>query len=102
MDRRAVRRAGLQRVTRVTGWLAAGALVASGAFVALLARPTATSAARTTTPPGPSTSTPAAGGDGTPTTLGGDQGGSVGPALSPPVQVPQATQAPAQVTSGQS
>ena len=103
MDRRAVRRAGLQRVTRLTGWLTAGALVVSGAFVALLARPTSSSAARSTS--GSSTSGASngdlGGGVAVPTTIDGNQG-DAGPALSPPAQVPQTTFAPAQVASGQS
>ena len=57
MDAR-TRSRGLTRVNRLTGWLAGGAVVASGAFVALLAHPHASSGAAGTRPPRPFRPTP--------------------------------------------
>ena len=102
VDPRHARSRGLQRVNRLTGWLAAGALAVSGAFVALLARPHATSAAShphlgsgvgqvTTT-----TLDPFAGQDGGPV----DDGGVSTQPLAPPTQAPLPTVNQGQVSSG--
>jgi hypothetical protein len=101
VDPRHARSRGLQRVNRLTGWLAAGALAVSGAFVALLARPHTTAAA--SHPPAGSGA-----GEVTTTTLdpyagqyGGsvDGGGSAQP-LAPPTQAPLPTVNQGQVSSG--
>ncbi len=99
MDPRRARTHGLQRVNRLTGWLAGGAMVASGAFVALLARPHATSAA--------SHAPTGSVGAGVTTTLdpyapdgGSGYGGAVAQPLSPPAQVPVPSPSQGQVSSG--
>ncbi len=100
--------------------MAGGALVVSGAFVALLAQPHARSGAATTTTTDPAASavttpevtapgvTEAPPVTGAPTTtldpLGGtsiDGGGSAAP-LNPPVQVPRSSSRSSQVSSGAS
>jgi hypothetical protein len=105
MDARRHRSRGLARVNRLTGWLAGGALVASGAFVALLAHPHASSSASqpsgsagATSPVAPTTSVdPYAGG------YSDGSGGAVTPApLNPPVQIPQQSSQQAQVSTGAS
>jgi hypothetical protein len=53
------RRRGLERVSRLTGWLAGAALVASAAFAALLARPQS-STARPASTPAPTPTAPTA------------------------------------------
>ena len=112
MDPRRRRSHGLRYVNRATGWLAGAGVVASGAFIALLARPhptTATTRTTTGTVNGGATTTtfdPFAGGDGAPG-LGQDDGGggnggaSVQP-LSPPVQAPVAAPGGGQVSTGAS
>jgi len=107
MDARGHRSRGLARVNRLTGWLAGGALVASGAFVAMLAHPHASSSASqrsgsagatspgATAPVGPTTSLDPYG--------DGSGGASVAPApLNPPVQIPQQSYSQSQVSSGAS
>jgi len=99
MDPRRARTQGLQRVSRLTAWMAGGAVVVSGAFVALLARPHL-STAQTRTPLG------AGGATTTLDPFGGggsvDDGGAAAQPLNPPVQAPLPSAGPAQVSSGAS
>jgi len=117
MDARRHRSKGLARVNRLTGWLAGGALVASGAFMALLAHPHASAgSAKPATGPvggsaspgvtaGPTTTVdPFAGSglsDGSGVSDGSNGDGSVATApLQAPVQVPQVSPRQSQVSSG--
>jgi hypothetical protein len=84
---------GLDRISRVTRLVAAGALVVAGLFAALVAKAVpgkATSNGSTATTP--------------PTTAGADYGGSAADnqstTLAPPVQAPAPSRAPASVSSG--
>jgi hypothetical protein len=49
------RRRGLERLSRLTGWLTGAALVGCGAFAALLARPATSTATPPSTPVSPAT-----------------------------------------------
>jgi hypothetical protein len=119
MDARRRRSRGLTQINRLTAWVAGGALVASGGFVALLARPSThpapTAPANGSTGAGPSVTAPPTGA----TTVdpnatdpvggssdGGYQDGSgatVAPTpINPPVQVPRPSSRQAQVTTGAS
>ena len=115
MDARRQRSRGLDQINRLTGWLAGGALVASAAFVALLARPS-TSPASTppssrsgpadtgvTAPPVSSATTVDPNVAGSVDGNGDGTSGSVAPApLNPPVQAPRQSSRQAQATTGAS
>ena len=92
---------GLARVSRTTRWVAAGALVVAGMFTALVARATP-GRATTTTPAAGSTpsTTPAPASTGDPGTAGSASPDQTTTTLSPPVQAPAPSQAPAAVSSG--
>ncbi|HVN50388.1 MAG TPA: hypothetical protein VMT43_03090 [Acidimicrobiales bacterium] len=100
MDPRHARSRGLRQVNRVTSWLVGGALVASGGFVALLARPHSTAAGRATAGSGAGVTTtldPFGGGGGAV-----DDGGPAAQPLNPPVQPPLPSASQGQVSTGAS
>jgi hypothetical protein len=87
---------GLDRISRLTRMVAAGALVVAGLFAALVAK--AVPGKATSNGPAPTTSTS------TSSTTAADNGGSAADnqstTLAPPVQAPAPSRAPASVSSG--
>jgi hypothetical protein len=91
------RDAGLQKVSRLTRWIAAASAAAAGAFALVVAqhRPSAAAGVRPPSGPAPTDTVP-------PSAQPGDDGAQPAPELSPPAQAPQPATGFSQATSGAS
>lgn len=91
------RDAGLQKVSRLTRWIAAGSAAAAGAFALAVAqhRPSAAAGTRSSGSTVPNDPAP-------PSELGPDDGAQAPTQLTPPVQAPQPAVGSGQVTTGAS